>query len=67
MMPFGITSWIDRPLPSTSKPPSYWFAATAPPHRKPSGNTLLIMKLLVVLKGAGRRRLAPASGQGIRQ
>ncbi len=36
--PRGITSWMDRPLPSASKAPSSWLAAVAPPHRKLSGN-----------------------------
>src|SRR6478752_5048753 len=37
-MPLGITSRMDRPLPPSSKAPSIWFAAVAPPHRNPGGN-----------------------------
>ena len=29
------------PFPSTSQAPSHWFAATAPPHKKPFGKSTL--------------------------
>ena len=45
--PTVMTSATDTPLPPTSQAPSSWWAATAPPHKNPSGNCFVIYSHLI--------------------
>ena len=39
-VPLVITSSLDLPRPPSFHPPSYWFAAVAPPQKNPSLNPI---------------------------